>query len=149
MYNLTLDPAPGPHEVDWQASTLLLPITRAELTSSASGQVGHERESKEAGGPAPRSALYFRSRAGDLSPTGMLHQTLLCGREWTGLLPEQTHVLPCSETGPMPRENHTGCTGGSFVSEGRKVITLLQTLQEQLFLPHELLILPMTPDCCL
>ena len=24
MYNLTLDPSPEPHEVDWQTSTLLL-----------------------------------------------------------------------------------------------------------------------------
>ena len=37
--------------MDWKASTLLLPINRAEVMSSASGQVGHERESKEAGGP--------------------------------------------------------------------------------------------------
>ena len=41
MYNLTLDPSPEPHEVDWQTSTLLLLINKAEFISSVSGQVGH------------------------------------------------------------------------------------------------------------
>ena len=89
MYNLTLDPSPEPHEVDWQTSTLLLPIKQSSLALLQVRWVISVSQRKP-GGPIPCSDLYFRTRARDVSSTEMFNQNLLCGREWTGLLREQT-----------------------------------------------------------